>query len=170
MRGYNYFYGELVGPCVRVCILSCAQAKKASKAEAKGKAKSKVSAKQQAKIDNKRFKFDPSNIPAAVDTAMMTEYSDLSSTQKRLVTIDGKNLPQALTAGYEFNASMGRNYVEEGFFVQFRRIYSVSQSHNLPSSSSVASAPEGQLVQLQRSVPRVLTAGDGCALTYVFFG
>ena len=109
-------------------------------------------------MNEKRFKFDPSNIPGAVKHALSTEYADMSEAQKRLVIIERKNMVQALTAGYQFNADMGRSHVEDGFFVQYRRIYSTGQSDSLSSSgsSNVAAQPNA----VGRLAPRVLFASE----------
>ena len=148
-----------------VCSYVCSRLQAAKKAKAEPKAKGKASAKQQAKINEKRFTFDVNNIPGAVENALKTEYADMSSTQKRLITRDGKNLAQALTAGYEYTASMGRNMVEEGFFTQYRRIYSVGQSDSLSSTGPMSGRAGGELAPAVQVPCAAGGAQDSLALT-----
>ena len=107
-----------------------------AKAKQEPKAKAKQSSKQLQKSDAKRCSFDPRNIPKAVQNALDGEFADWDETQKELCVVDNLNLREALTAGYQAAAELGNTRVESGFFLGYRRIYSVAFEQRAAAPSS----------------------------------
>ena len=126
------------------------QEQQAAKAKAVESKKGKQSAKALARQDAKRLTFDPKQIPKAVQTALDTEFSDWQENEKEVLVHEDKNLRQSLQAGYEAAAALGNTRVESGFFLGYRRIFSVCmelQQQSLNSSNSFEDFSLGEITQ-----------------------
>ena len=141
------------------------ETKAKAKAEA-AKKTAKQSNKQLIKLDQKRFTFDPKNIAKAVQNALDNEFSDYDEGQKELLVVNKQNLREALHAGYSAAAKSG-NRVESGFFLGYRRIFSVAHEARTAAECGPEDFADYDLStingQSSSSAPSIVEASTGLA-------
>ena len=142
--------------CTQSVHRSCVQEAKAKAKSEAAKSKAKQTSKQLLKQDARRFTFDPKNIPKAVQTALDTEFADWDEGQKELLVVNLKNLREALTEGYKAAAQHG-NRLESGFFLGYRRIYSVAHEERTAVECSQDDFEDYDVAAVTGS-PQALTA------------